>query len=121
MDKQKKKLEEISGKIDSYKSSRNDINAKYKEKRGKQISIAMRLSTELVVSCVVGAVLGWGFAPWSGGPLSWLDILGTPYAAERSQELCKTYGPRFDCPPLLADMGKNNEAFYERFSPEKLD
>ena len=69
----------------------------------------------------VGAVLGWGFAPWSGGPLSWLDILGTPYAAERSQELCKTYGPRFDCPPLLADMGKNNEAFYERFSPEKLD
>ena len=69
----------------------------------------------------VGAVLGWGFAPWSGGPLSWLDILGTPYAAERSQELCNTYGPRFDCPPLLADMGKNNEAFYERFSPEKLD
>ena len=24
----------------------------------------------------VGAILGWGFAPWSGGPLSWLDILG---------------------------------------------
>ncbi|MEL6691111.1 MAG: 3-hydroxyacyl-CoA dehydrogenase NAD-binding domain-containing protein, partial [Pseudomonadota bacterium] len=21
----------------------------------------------------VGAILGWGFAPWSGGPLSWLD------------------------------------------------
>ena len=65
----------------------------------------------------VGAILGWGFAPWSGGPLSWLDILGTPYAAERCQALCETYGPRFECPPLLADMGKNNEAFYERFSP----
>ena len=65
----------------------------------------------------VGAILGWGFAPWSGGPLSWLDILGTPYAAERCQELCETYGPRFECPPLLADMGKNDEAFYERFSP----
>ena len=65
----------------------------------------------------VGAILGWGFAPWSGGPLSWLDILGTPYAAERCQELCETYGTRFECPPLLADMGKNNEAFYERFSP----
>lgn len=64
MDKQKKKLEEISGKIDSYKSSRNDINAKYREKRGKQISIAMRLSTELVVSCVVGAVLGWYIDKW---------------------------------------------------------
>ena len=65
----------------------------------------------------VGAILGWGFAPWSGGPLSWLDILGTPYAAERCQALCETYGQRFECPPLLADMGKNNEAFYERFSP----
>ena len=64
----------------------------------------------------VGAILGWGFAPWSGGPLSWLDILGTPYAAERCQELCETYGPRFECPPLLADMGKKNEAFYKRFS-----
>ena len=65
----------------------------------------------------VGAILGWGFAPWSGGPLSWLDILGTPYAAERCQTLCETYGQRFECPPLLADMGKNNETFYERFSP----
>ena len=65
----------------------------------------------------VGAVLGWGFAPWSGGP-KLARYLGTPYAAERSQELCNTYGPRFDCPPLLADMGKNNEAFYERFSPK---
>ena len=24
----------------------------------------------------VGAILGWGFAPWSGGPFSWLDMLG---------------------------------------------
>ncbi|MEL6773350.1 MAG: 3-hydroxyacyl-CoA dehydrogenase NAD-binding domain-containing protein, partial [Pseudomonadota bacterium] len=30
----------------------------------------------------VGAILGWGFAPWSGGPLSWLDITGTPRAVE---------------------------------------
>jgi ATP synthase protein I len=64
MDKQKRKLKEISGKIDSYKSGRSDINEKYKEKRGKQISLAMRLSTELVVSCVVGAVLGWYIDKW---------------------------------------------------------
>ncbi|MBA4352211.1 MAG: 3-hydroxyacyl-CoA dehydrogenase, partial [Rhodobacter sp.] len=24
----------------------------------------------------VGAILGWGFAPWSGGPFGWLDIIG---------------------------------------------
>ena len=66
----------------------------------------------------VGAILGWGFAPWSGGPLSWLDILGTPCATERCKVLCETYGPRFKCPPILAELGKNNEAFYDRFSPE---
>ena len=24
----------------------------------------------------VGAILGWGFAPWSGGPLSLIDTVG---------------------------------------------
>ncbi|MDP5362726.1 MAG: 3-hydroxyacyl-CoA dehydrogenase NAD-binding domain-containing protein, partial [Paracoccaceae bacterium] len=28
----------------------------------------------------VGAILGWGFAPWSGGPLSWLDMIGAARA-----------------------------------------
>ena len=35
----------------------------------------------------VGAILGWGFAPGPGGPFSWLDIIGTPYAAERCDQL----------------------------------
>ena len=30
----------------------------------------------------VGAILGWGFMPWSGGPFSWLDILGAGQALE---------------------------------------
>ena len=28
----------------------------------------------------VGAILGWGFMPWSGGPFAWLDILGSGQA-----------------------------------------
>ena len=63
----------------------------------------------------VGAILGWGFAPWSGGPFSWLDILGTPYAAERCDQLAEAYGDRFACPALLRDMGEDGEDFYERF------
>ena len=35
----------------------------------------------------VGAILGWGFAPATGGPFSYLDIIGTPYAAERCDQL----------------------------------
>jgi len=67
----------------------------------------------------VGAILGWGFAPWSGGPLSWLDIIGTPYAAERCDQLVEKYGDRFACPPLLRDMAENNQTFYGRFNPDQ--
>ncbi|WP_299153467.1 3-hydroxyacyl-CoA dehydrogenase NAD-binding domain-containing protein [uncultured Tateyamaria sp.] len=66
----------------------------------------------------VGAILGWGFAPWSGGPLSWLDIIGTPYAAERCDQLEAKYGERFKCPALLREMAEKNQSFYGRFGPK---
>ncbi len=66
----------------------------------------------------VGAILGWGFAPWSGGPLSWLDIIGTPYAAERCDQLAEAYGERFACPPLLREMAEKGQSFYGRFNPD---
>ncbi|MCH2165113.1 MAG: 3-hydroxyacyl-CoA dehydrogenase NAD-binding domain-containing protein [Marinovum sp.] len=66
----------------------------------------------------VGAILGWGFAPWSGGPFSWLDMIGTPYAAARADELAETYGDRFACPPLLKEMAAKGQSFYNRFGPE---
>ncbi|MBP0481384.1 3-hydroxyacyl-CoA dehydrogenase NAD-binding domain-containing protein [Sagittula salina] len=63
----------------------------------------------------VGAILGWGFAPWSGGPLSWLDMLGAPYAADRCDQLEDAHGARFHCPDLLRDMAEKNQSFYGRF------
>ncbi|CUH80910.1 3-hydroxyacyl-CoA dehydrogenase NAD-binding domain-containing protein [Tropicibacter naphthalenivorans] len=63
----------------------------------------------------VGAILGWGFAPWSGGPLSWLDMLGAAYAAERCDQLTEQFGDRFTCPPLLREMADKNQSFYGRF------
>jgi len=63
----------------------------------------------------VGAILGWGFAPWSGGPFSWLDIIGTPYAAERCDELAEKFGERFATPALLREMGDKAQSFYGRF------
>jgi 3-hydroxyacyl-CoA dehydrogenase/enoyl-CoA hydratase/3-hydroxybutyryl-CoA epimerase len=66
----------------------------------------------------VGAILGWGFAPWSGGPFSWLDILGAPYAADRCDQLTETYGDRFTTPGLLREMADKGQSFYGRFGPE---
>jgi 3-hydroxyacyl-CoA dehydrogenase/enoyl-CoA hydratase/3-hydroxybutyryl-CoA epimerase len=63
----------------------------------------------------VGAILAWGFAPWSGGPFSWLDIIGTPYAAERCDQLTEAHGARFTCPDLLREMADKSQSFYGRF------
>lgn len=64
----------------------------------------------------VGAILAWGFAPWSGGPFAWLDIIGTPYAAERCDQLAEKFGPRFTTPKLLREMADKTQSFYGRFS-----
>ena len=66
----------------------------------------------------VGAILGWGFAPWTGGPLSWLDMIGTPYAVERCDQLAEKFGPRFEPPALLREMAEKNQTFYGRFAKE---
>ena len=63
----------------------------------------------------VAAILGWGFAPWSGGPFSWLDMIGAGFAAERCDALAETHGPRFACPDLLREMASQGASFYDRF------
>lgn len=65
----------------------------------------------------VGAILGWGFAPWSGGPFAWLDIVGAAWAAEQCDQLEAKFGARFACPGLLRELADNTETFYERFGP----
>ncbi len=67
----------------------------------------------------VGAILGWGFAPWSGGPLSWLDMVGTPWAAETTNALAAKHGPRFKAPDLLEEMAAKAESFYQKFDPAR--
>ncbi|MFN3613103.1 MAG: 3-hydroxyacyl-CoA dehydrogenase NAD-binding domain-containing protein [Rubrimonas sp.] len=49
----------------------------------------------------VGAILGWGFAPWSGGPLSWIDMTGPARVAALCDDLSARFGPRFAAPDLL--------------------
>lgn len=63
----------------------------------------------------VGAILGWGFAPWSGGPFAWLDILGAARAVEICDALAAQYGARFETPALLRDIAAKGDSFYARF------
>ena len=63
----------------------------------------------------VGAVLGWGFAPWSGGPFSWLDAMGAGPACEMLERLSERHGKRFTPPAILRKMATDNESFYGHF------
>jgi 3-hydroxyacyl-CoA dehydrogenase / enoyl-CoA hydratase / 3-hydroxybutyryl-CoA epimerase len=67
----------------------------------------------------VGAILGWGFAPWSGGPFSWLDMIGAARAVEICDGLVAGHGARFAPPALLHDMAAKGESFYARFGAQQ--
>ena len=60
----------------------------------------------------VGAILGWGFAPWSGGPFSWLDMLGAGFAVTVCDDLEARFGARFHAPELLRQMASEDRGFY---------
>ena len=47
----------------------------------------------------VGALLGWGFAPWTGGPLSYIDAQGVAAFVARCDELTERYGSSRLLPP----------------------
>ena len=60
----------------------------------------------------VGAILGWGFAPWSGGPFGWLDIIGAARAVAICEDLTARFGARFSAPKMLRDMVAQGSSFY---------
>src|SRR6185312_6747473 len=67
----------------------------------------------------VGSILGFGFAPFTGGTLSYIDFMGTRKFVELCHKLEKKYGSRFTPPKLLEEMAAKGETFYGRFPPKK--
>ncbi len=60
----------------------------------------------------VGGILGLGFAPYTGGPISLVDTVGIAKFIEECEALAKKYGERFAPPKLLRDMAAKGETFY---------
>ena len=67
----------------------------------------------------VGSILGFGFAPFSGGTLSWIDMMGTKNFVALCRKLEKKFGARFAPNKLLIDLAAKGEGFYQRFAPRK--
>jgi 3-hydroxyacyl-CoA dehydrogenase/enoyl-CoA hydratase/3-hydroxybutyryl-CoA epimerase len=60
----------------------------------------------------LGAIFGWGFAPFTGGPFSLADSWGATELAERLTRLADQHGERFAPPRLLTDTGEKSRSFY---------
>jgi 3-hydroxyacyl-CoA dehydrogenase/enoyl-CoA hydratase/3-hydroxybutyryl-CoA epimerase len=65
----------------------------------------------------VGSILGFGFAPYTGGTLSYIDGMGVKTFVALCEKLAAAYGPHFKPTPLLKDMAAKGETFYGRFDP----
>ena len=64
----------------------------------------------------VGSILGFGFAPFTGGTLSYIDGMGVKAFVARCEALAAEFGPRFAPNALLKDMAAKGETFYRRFA-----
>lgn len=60
----------------------------------------------------VGSILGFGFAPYTGGALSYVDYLGPETFVARARALEIDHGPRFAPPDLLVAMAREGRRFY---------
>jgi 3-hydroxyacyl-CoA dehydrogenase/enoyl-CoA hydratase/3-hydroxybutyryl-CoA epimerase len=61
----------------------------------------------------VGSIMGWGFSPWAGGVLSYVDMIGVKQFLADSEEFAKKHGRRFEPPKLLREMAAAGKKFYE--------
>jgi 3-hydroxyacyl-CoA dehydrogenase/enoyl-CoA hydratase/3-hydroxybutyryl-CoA epimerase len=80
------------------------------------VNEAVRCWEEGVISSLadgdVGAVLGFGFPPFLGGPFRYADSLGPRILLRKLTELEERLGERFSPAPSLARMTREGRSFY---------
>ena len=56
----------------------------------------------------IGSIFGWGFAPFHGGTLQFINAMGTRRFVERTRELARSHGPRFEPVALLVRLAQTD-------------
>ncbi|UCH17328.1 MAG: enoyl-CoA hydratase/isomerase family protein [Burkholderiales bacterium] len=83
--------------------------------RFAQANEAARCYEEGVVRSVadanVGSILGWGFAPFQGGALQFINAMGVRRFVERSRELAERFGARFAPATIVVRQAEAGSAF----------
>ncbi|CDZ30949.1 3-hydroxyacyl-CoA dehydrogenase [Neorhizobium galegae bv. officinalis] len=112
-----------------------ELKTLYPQKRANEVDVAVLKQRLLVTIALeaartveegivtdpreadVGSILGFGFAPYTGGTLSYIDGMGVKTFVALCEKLAASYGPHFKPTPLLKDMAAKDETFYGRFDP----
>ena len=59
----------------------------------------------------IGAVFGFGFPPFRGGPFFWVDQMGADTVVATLDRLAERHGPRFEPAQILRAHAESGEAF----------
>lgn len=60
----------------------------------------------------VGAVFGFGFPPFRGGPFRYMDSIGIPELVKRLEDLNDRFPGRFEPAEILVSMARRGDRFY---------
>jgi 3-hydroxyacyl-CoA dehydrogenase / enoyl-CoA hydratase / 3-hydroxybutyryl-CoA epimerase len=67
----------------------------------------------------VGSILGFGYAPYTGGTISFIDGMGLKAFVGRAKALAAKHGPRFEPPQQLVQMAEKGETFYGTYGEKQ--
>jgi len=83
----------------------------------RQALEAARCFEEGVVNCPedadIGSIFGWGFPPWTGGTLSFIDTVGIGHFVNECDRMTKVYGARFMVSGWLRHRAAKGENFHQ--------
>jgi 3-hydroxyacyl-CoA dehydrogenase / enoyl-CoA hydratase / 3-hydroxybutyryl-CoA epimerase len=80
-----------------------------------QANEAARCYEEKVLRSVadanIGSIFGWGFAPFHGGALQFINAMGAKAFVQRARELAATFGPRFEPAAVVVQQAQSGGRF----------
>jgi 3-hydroxyacyl-CoA dehydrogenase/enoyl-CoA hydratase/3-hydroxybutyryl-CoA epimerase len=60
----------------------------------------------------IGSIFGWGFPPYTGGALSYIDTVGIRDFIAECDRMAKSYGDRFRVSPWLRERAEKDQLFH---------
>ena len=66
-----------------------------------------------VADADIGSIFGWGFPPWTGGTLSFIDTVGIKHFVAECDRMAEAYGSRFEVSDWLRQRADKGESFHQ--------